>query len=448
MNVFFVSLGCDKNLVDSEYMLGLTRKAGFTLVSQEEEADIIVINTCCFIHDAKEESIESILEMAAYKETSKCKLLVVTGCLAQRYHEEIRTELPEVDVILGSSNYSDIVEAIQKGLKEKNVTLLRELDYLPNLADIDRVVTTGDYLAYLKIGEGCNKRCTYCIIPSIRGSYRSIPIEQLVKEAQRLAADGVKELVLVAQETTVYGLDLYKQKMLSELLRRLCRIEGLRWIRILYCYPEEITDELIEVIAEEEKVCSYLDMPIQHCENRILKAMGRRTDKKELITIIGKLRERIPDITLRTTLITGFPGETEEDHRAMVDFVDEMEFDRLGVFPYSPEEGTKAALMDEQVEEETKEKRRDEIMELQQEISYEKNQAMVGQVIPVLVEGYLFEDDIYVGRSEKDAPKVDGCVFVRSPEEIVSGTFVDVLITEANEYDLIGDVFYGDEFTE
>ena len=281
MNVFFVSLGCDKNLVDSEYMLGLTRKAGFTLVSQEEEADIIVINTCCFIHDAKEESIESSLEMAAYKETSKCKLLVVTGCLAQRYHEEIRTELPEVDVILGSSNYSDIVEAIQKGLKEKNVTLLRELDYLPNLADIDRVVTTGDYLAYLKIGEGCNKRCTYCIIPSIRGSYRSIPIEQLVKEAQRLAADGVKELVLVAQETTVYGLDLYKQKMLSELLRRLCRIEGLRWIRILYCYPEEITDELIEVIAEEEKVCSYLDMPIQHCENRILKAMGRRTDITE-----------------------------------------------------------------------------------------------------------------------------------------------------------------------
>lgn len=448
MNVFFVSLGCDKNLVDSEYMLGLTRKAGFTLVSQEEEADIIVINTCCFIHDAKEESIESILEMAAYKETGKCKLLVITGCLAQRYHEEIRTELPEVDVILGSSNYSDIVEAIQKGLKEKNVTLLRDLDYLPDLADIDRVVTTGDYLAYLKIGEGCNKRCTYCIIPSIRGSYRSIPIEQLVKEAQRLAADGVKELVLVAQETTVYGLDLYKQKMLPELLRRLCRIEGLRWIRILYCYPEEITDELIEVIAEEEKVCSYLDMPIQHCEDRILKAMGRRTDKKELITIIGKLREKIPDITLRTTLITGFPGETEEDHRAMMDFVDEMEFDRLGVFPYSPEEGTKAALMDEQVEEETKEKRRDEIMELQQEISYEKNQAVVGQVVPVLVEGYLFEDDIYVGRSEKDAPKVDGCVFVRSPEEIVSGTFVNVLITEANEYDLIGDVFYGDEFTE
>lgn len=448
MNVFFVSLGCDKNLVDSEYMLGLTRKAGFTLVSQEEEADVIVINTCCFIHDAKEESIESILEMAAYKETGRCKLLVVTGCLAQRYHEEIRTELPEVDVILGSSNYSDIVEAIQKGLKEKNVTLLRDLDYLPNLTDVNRVVTTGDYLAYLKIGEGCNKRCTYCIIPSIRGNYRSIPMEQLIKEAESLAADGVKELVLVAQETTVYGLDLYKRKMLPELLRRLCQIEGLRWIRILYCYPEEITDELIEVIAGEEKVCSYLDMPIQHCEDRILKAMGRRTDKKELITIIGKLREKIPDITLRTTLITGFPGETEADHRAMVDFVDEMEFDRLGVFSYSPEEGTKAALMDEQVEEETKEKRRNEIMELQQEISYEKNQTMVGQVIPVLVEGYLFEEDIYVGRSEKDAPKVDGCVFVRSPEEIVSGTFVDVLITEANEYDLIGDVFYGNEFTE
>jgi ribosomal protein S12 methylthiotransferase len=448
MNVFFVSLGCDKNLVDSEYMLGMTRKAGLNIVSDEAEADVIVVNTCCFIHDAKEESIEAILEMAAYKENGRCKLLVATGCLAQRYHEEIRTELPEVDVILGSTNYDDIVEAIQKGLEEKNITMLRDLDYLPDLSDVDRVVTTGDYLAYLKIAEGCNKRCTYCIIPSVRGNYRSVPMEQLVSEATRLAENGVKELVLVAQETTVYGVDLYQKKMLPELLHRLCQIEGISWIRLLYCYPEEITDELIEVIAREEKICSYLDMPIQHCEDRILKAMGRRTNKAELVETIGKLRKEIPDITIRTTLISGFPGETEEDHKAMLAFVDEMEFDRLGVFPYSPEEGTRAAEMENQVPEEVKERRRDEIMELQQEISYEKNQELVGQVIPVLVEGYLFEDDIYVGRSKKDAPKVDGCVFVRSPEEIVSGTFVEVRIIEANEYDVIGDVFYGDEFTE
>lgn len=448
MNIFFVSLGCDKNLVDSEFMLGLTKKAGYEIVNQEEEADVIVINTCCFIHDAKEESIETILEMARYKETGRLKLLAVTGCLAQRYHDEIREELPEVDVILGSSNYSDIVEAIEKGLKEKQVTLLRDLTYMPDLSGVDRVVTTGDYLAYLKIGEGCNKRCTYCIIPSIRGGYRSVPMEHLLQEAEKLAANGVKELVLVAQETTVYGKDLYGKKMLPELLTKLCRIEGLRWIRILYCYPEEITDELIDVMAKEEKICAYLDMPIQHCENSVLKAMGRRTSREELIETIGKLRERIPGITLRTTLISGFPGETEEDHRAMLEFVDQMEFDRLGVFTYSPEEGTKAAEMDNQIEEVVKIRRRDEIMELQQEISYEKNQDMVGQVVTVCVEGYLFEDDIYIGRSEKDAPKVDGCVFVRSPEEIVSGTFVDVRITEANEYDLIGDVVYGNEFTE
>ena len=448
MNIFFVSLGCDKNLVDSEYMLGLTKKAGYHIVSQEDEADIIVINTCCFIHDAKEESIETILEMAQYKKEGRCKLLAVTGCLAQRYHDEMRKELPEVDVILGSSNYSDIVEAIEKGMKEKEVTLLRDLTYMPNLSDVDRVITTGDYLAYLKIGEGCSKRCTYCIIPSIRGNYRSVPMEQLVKEAKKLAACGTKELALVAQETTVYGVDLYGKKMLPELLKKLCQIEGLKWIRILYCYPEEITDELIEVIAREEKVCSYLDMPIQHCEDRILKAMGRRTSKSELIETIHKLRQRIPDITLRTTLISGFPGETQAEHEAMLRFVDEMEFDRLGVFPYSPEEGTRAAGMENQIPDEIKENRRDEIMELQQEISYEKNQAAVGRILTVCVEGYLFEDDIYVGRSKKDAPKVDGCVFVRSPEEIVSGTFVEVKITEANEYDLIGDVVYGNEFTE
>lgn len=448
MNLFFVSLGCDKNLVDSEYMLGLTKEAGFSLVSQEEEADVIVINTCCFIHDAKEESIETILTMAAYKETGRCRLLVVTGCLAQRYHEEIRTELPEVDVILGSSNYSDIVEAIQKGLQEKQVTMMRDLNYLPDLGQTQRIVTTGDYLAYLKIAEGCNKRCTYCIIPSIRGNYRSVPMDQLVHEAKRLADGGIRELVLVAQETTVYGVDLYQKKMLPELLRKLCRLDGLRWIRLLYCYPEEITDELIEVMAQEEKVCAYIDMPIQHCEDKILKAMGRKTTRAELIEVVQKLRERVPGITIRTTLISGFPGETKEDHEAMLDFVDQMEFDRLGVFPYSAEEGTRAAGMADQVPEEIKIRRQSEIMELQQEISYEKNQAMIGKIIPVCVEGYLYEDDIYVGRSEKDAPKVDGCVFIKSPEEIVSGTFVNVCITEANEYDLIGDVVYGNELTQ
>lgn len=447
MNLFFVSLGCDKNLVDSEYMIGLSKQAGHTIVSQEEEADVIVINTCCFIHDAKEESIETILEMAAYKE-DRCKLLVVTGCLAQRYHEEIREELPEVDIILGSANYDDIVTAIEQAMEEKKVTMMKELTYLPDMSQVDRVITTGNHLAYLKIAEGCNKRCTYCIIPSIRGNYRSVPMEHIIHEANKLAADGIRELVLVAQETTVYGMDLYGKKSLPELLRRLCEIEGIEWIRILYCYPEEITDELIEVMATEDKICKYLDMPIQHSEDRVLKLMGRRTNHAELVETINRLRERIPDITLRTTLISGFPGETEEEHEAMAAFVDEMEFDRLGVFTYSPEEGTKAAAMDEQIDEDVKIRRRDEIMELQQEISYDKNQQMVGQVLKVCVEGYLFDEDIYVGRSEKDAPKVDGCVFVRSPEEIISGTFVHVLITEANEYDLIGDVVYGDEFTK
>ncbi len=447
MNLFFVSLGCDKNLVDSEYMIGLSKKAGYEIVSREEEADVIVINTCCFIHDAKEESIETILEMAAYKE-DRCRLLVVTGCLAQRYHDEIREELPEVDVILGSANYDDIIAAIEKSWDEKQVTILKDLNYLPDMSGVDRVITTGNHMAYLKIAEGCNKRCTYCIIPSIRGNYRSVPMEHILKEAEKLADDGIRELILVAQETTVYGMDLYGKKMLPELLKKLCKIHNLNWIRILYCYPEEITDELIEVMASEEKICKYLDMPIQHSEDRILRLMGRRTNREELTETIKKLRTIIPDITLRTTLISGFPGETEEEHEAMAAFVDEMEFDRLGVFTYSPEEGTRAAAMEGQVDENVKIRRRDEIMELQQEISYDKNQRMVGRTLRVCVEGYLFDEDIYVGRSEKDAPKVDGCVFVRSPEEIISGTFVDVLITEANEYDLIGDVVYGNELTE
>ena len=458
-NVLFISLGCDKNLVDSEKMLGLLSESGYTIVEDEEEADAIVINTCCFIHDAKEESIETILEMASWKEKGRLRALVITGCLAQRYKDEIAAELPEVDAVIGTSGYTEIVPVLDKLLKvsgteeaqtdgECPLVYCPSIDLLlPSLPD-KRMVTTGAYTAYLKIAEGCNKRCTYCVIPYIRGRYRSFPVEDLLKEAERLVAGGARELILIAQETTVYGVDLYGRKMLPELLRKLCRLEGLDWIRILYCYPEEITDELIQVMKEEKKVCHYLDIPIQHSEDAILKRMGRRTNRAELTALIEKLRKEIPDIILRTTLITGFPGETEEDFAQMAAFVEEMQFDRLGVFTYSPEEGTKAAVMEDQIDEEVKEARRDHIMELQQDISAAAASAMVGREMSVLIEGYLYEEDIYVGRTYMDAPKVDGNVFVRSEEEMISGDIVPVRITGASEYDLMGDVIYEDEFTE
>lgn len=458
-NVLFISLGCDKNLVDSEKMLGLLSESGYTIVEDEAEADAIVINTCCFIHDAKEESIETILEMASWKEKGRLRALVITGCLAQRYKDEIAAELPEVDAVIGTSGYTEIVPVLDKLLKvsgteeaqtdgECPLVYCPSIDLLsPSLPD-KRMVTTGAYTAYLKIAEGCNKRCTYCVIPYIRGRYRSFPVEDLLKEAERLVAGGARELILIAQETTVYGVDLYGRKMLPELLRKLCRLEGLDWIRILYCYPEEITDELIQVMKEEKKVCHYLDIPIQHSEDAILKRMGRRTNRAELTALIEKLRKEIPDIILRTTLITGFPGETEEDFAQMAAFVEEMQFDRLGVFTYSPEEGTKAAVMEDQIDEEVKEARRDHIMELQQDISAAAASAMVGREMSVLIEGYLYEEDIYVGRTYMDAPKVDGNVFVRSEEEMISGDIVPVRITGASEYDLMGDVIYEDEFTE
>ena len=461
-NVLFVSLGCDKNLVDSEKMLGLLNEAGYRVAQEESEADAIVVNTCCFIHDAKEESVETILEMAEWKKKGRLKALIVTGCMAQRYQDEIQQEIPEVDAVIGTTGYTEIVpildeilaeaEASQKEAaveepKEKSfVNCCPSIDLLPaSLAD-KRVVTTGGYTAYLKIAEGCNKRCTYCIIPYIRGHYRSFPMEDLLEEARKLAEGGVKELILIAQETTVYGMDCYGRKALPELLTKLCEIEGIEWIRILYCYPEEITDELIAVMKKEKKICHYLDLPIQHASDRILKRMGRRTTQAELVEIVNKLRREIPDIVLRTTLISGFPGETQEDHEELMGFVDEMEFDRLGVFTYSPEEDTPAATMPDQVAEEVKEARRDEIMELQQEISYEHTQQLVGKTIKVMVEGYLFEDDIYVGRSYMDAPKVDGCVFINSPEELMTGDFVYVKITQGREYDVIGEVDY--EFTK
>lgn len=463
-NVLFVSLGCDKNLVDSEKMLGLLNEAGYRVAQEESEADAIVVNTCCFIHDAKEESVETILEMAEWKKKGRLKALIVTGCMAQRYQDEIQQEIPEVDAVIGTTGYTEIVpildeilaeaeasqkEAAVKEPKEKSfVNCCPSIDLLPaSLAD-KRVVTTGGYTAYLKIAEGCNKRCTYCIIPYIRGHYRSFPMEDLLEEARKLAEGGVKELILIAQETTVYGMDCYGRKALPELLTKLCEIEGIEWIRILYCYPEEITDELIAVMKKEKKICHYLDIPIQHSEDTILKRMGRRTNRAELVSLVEKLRKEIPDIVLRTTLITGFPGETEEEFKNMVDFVDSMEFDRLGVFPYSAEEGTKAAEMDGQITEEVKESRRDEIMALQQEISADKAASRIDDEMSVLIEGYLYEDDIYIGRTYMDAPKVDGNVFVRAEEELISGDIVPVRITGANEYDLMGDVIYADEFTE
>ena len=433
MKVLLISLGCDKNLVDSEVMLGLLNKAGHQLTNDETEADVIVVNTCAFISDAKEESINTIIEMGELKKTGKLKKLIVAGCLSQRYKDEIMKELPEIDVIIGATNYDKIVEAI--GTNEESI--VDDINYTPRPI-AERIVTTNASMAYFKIAEGCNKLCTYCIIPHIRGRYRSMPMDSLIASAEKLASDGIKELVLVAQETTLYGVDLYGEKKLPELLTKLSEIEGIEWIRLLYCYPEEITDELIEVMATNPKICHYVDIPIQHSENAILKRMGRRTSREDIVELVGRLRAAMPDIAIRTTLISGFPGETQELHDGLVDFVDECEFDRLGVFTYSPEEGTPAAEYEDQVDGELAAKWRDEIMELQQEISYEKNQQMIGTTQKVLIEGYLVDDDVYVGRTYRDAPGVDGIVFVSAPYELISGSFVDVKITEANEYDLTG----------
>ena len=437
--VLFVSLGCDKNLVDSEVMLGLLEDGGYQIVDDETEADVIVINTCCFIHDAKEESIQTILEMAEYKKTGNLKALIVTGCLAQRYYKEIGTELPEVDAVLGTTAYDKICDVIKKTLAGKGSVTLGDLDALP-LQETRRLVTTGGHYAYLKIAEGCDKHCTYCIIPKLRGRYRSVPVERLVKEAEELAGQGVKELILVAQETTLYGKDLYGEKSLHRLLKRLCQISGLKWIRILYCYPEEIYDELVRVMKEEKKICRYLDLPIQHASDAVLKGMGRRTSKKQLKEMIGRLREEIPDITLRTTLITGFPGETKEQHKELLEFVDEMEFDRLGVFTYSPEEDTPAAEMPGQIPEEVKEERQAELMELQQEIAFARAETMEGQEILVMIEGKVANENVYVGRTQKDAPNVDGLIFINTDREMMSGDFARVKVTGALEYDLIGEL--------
>lgn len=445
MKILFISLGCDKNLVDSEVMLGLLEKKGFSFTDDETEADVIVVNTCCFINDAKEESVNTILEMAQYKTEGSCKALIVTGCLAQRYQKEIVEEVPEVDAVLGTTTYDAITEAVENALEGQKKLKFEDINRLVP-AQKGRVLTTGGHYAYLKIAEGCDKRCTYCIIPKIRGSFRSVPMEELLKEAEDLADAGVKELILVAQETTLYGKDLYGKKILPELLRRLAAVPGIRWIRVLYCYPEEITEELIQVIKEEPKICHYLDLPIQHASDRILRRMGRRTTQEDLRRIIGRLREEIPDICLRTTLITGFPGETQEDHEDLMRFVDDCEFDRLGVFTYSPEEDTPAASMPDQIPEELKEERRAEIMELQQEIAFDKAEEMEGRELLVMIEGKVADENAYVGRTYKDAPGVDGYLFLNTQEELMSGDFAMVHVTGAAEYDLIGEL--KDEFTE
>ena len=439
MNILFISLGCDKNLVDSEVMLGLLDAKGYQIVDDETQADIIVINTCCFVHDAKEESIQTILEMAEYKTEGRLKALIVTGCLAQRYRQEIIEEIPEVDAVLGTTAYDKIVEAVEEALAGAGHVELENVNALP-LVDTKRLVTTGGHYAYMKIAEGCDKHCTYCIIPKLRGNYRSVPMERLIQEAKDLAEQGVKELILVAQETTLYGKDIYGEKSLHKLLRELCKVDGIRWIRILYCYPEEIDDNLIQVMKEEKKLCHYLDLPILHANDEILKRMGRRTSKAQLEEIIGKLKREIPDITLRTTLITGFPGETEEQHEELKAFVDEMEFDRLGVFTYSPEEDTPAAEMPDQIPEEVKEDRQAEIMELQQEIAFAQAEDMIGEEVLVMIEGKVADENAYVGRTYKDAPGVDGLIFINTDEELMSGDFARVKVTGAVEYDLIGEL--------
>lgn len=438
MKILFVSLGCDKNLVDSEKMLGTLAGRGYEFTDDEAEAEIVVVNTCCFIGDAKEESIGVLLEMGERKDAGQIKVLIAAGCLAQRYKEEIRREIPQVDAVVGTNATCEIADAVEEALAGRASDHFRSSDVILE----KRILTTGGHFAYLKIAEGCDKHCTYCIIPKVRGKYRSVPMEALLAEAEKLAQDGVKELILVAQETTLYGVDLYGEKRLPELLHRLGELPGIRWIRILYCYPEEITEELIETIATEPKVCHYLDIPIQHAADRVLGRMGRRTGQQKLKDIIARLRERIPDICLRTTLISGFPGETQEEYEELYRFVNEMEFDRLGVFPYSQEEDTPAAELAEQIPEEVKQSRRDELMELQQAIAFEKAEEMVGRVLTVMIEGKVADEDTYVARTYRDAPNVDGYLFLNTTANLMTGDFARVLVTDFNEYDLIGELYH------
>lgn len=445
MNILMVSLGCDKNLCDSEAMLGLLAKHNYNITNDEQEADAIIVNTCSFIKDAMEESVNTVLEMAKLKQQN-LKYLIVTGCMAQRFKDEIFDEIPEIDACLGTSSFDKILDVIEE-LKARDdiedaeeISVYDDIDRLATITESNKVITSGTFMGYLKIAEGCDKFCTYCVIPHIRGHYRSVPMEQLLKEAEYMASQGIEELVLVAQETTCYGKDLYGEKRLHVLVRELAKIDGIKWIRLMYCYPEEIYDELIDCFKEEPKLLHYIDMPMQHSEDAILKRMGRRTDRASIEAVIGKLREAAPDIAIRTSLIAGFPGETQEEHEALMAFLDEQELDRVGVFTYSREDGTPAATFENQIDEETAEQWRNEIMELQQEISLDKNETFVGKIMQVIIEGYSSDDDVYVGRTYRDAPGVDGLVFVNCDYELMSGQIVDVRINEVGPYDMIGGI--------
>lgn len=445
MNILMVSLGCDKNLCDSEAMLGLLAKHNYNITNDEQEADAIIVNTCSFIKDAMEESVNTVLEMAKLKQQN-LKYLIVTGCMAQRFKDEIFDEIPEIDACLGTSSFDKILDVIEElkardGIEDaEEISVYDDIDRLATITESNKVITSGTFMGYLKIAEGCDKFCTYCVIPHIRGHYRSVPMEQLLKEAEYMASQGIEELVLVAQETTCYGKDLYGEKRLHVLVRELAKIDGIKWIRLMYCYPEEIYGELIDCFKEEPKLLHYIDMPMQHSEDAILKRMGRRTDRASIETVIGKLREAAPDIAIRTSLIAGFPGETQEDHEALMAFLDEQELDRVGVFTYSREDGTPAATFENQIDEETAEQWRNEIMELQQEISLDKNVTFVGMIMQVIIEGYSSDDDVYVGRTYRDAPGVDGLVFVNCDYELMSGQIVDVRINEVGPYDMIGGI--------
>lgn len=436
MKILLISLGCDKNLVDSEFMLGKLTEKDFEIVDDESEAEVIVINTCCFIHDAKEESIETILEMAQYKKTGVLKALVVCGCLAQRYHDEIKEEIPEVDAIIGTTAYEDIVNAVMEAVSGHFSEKLKNIDYLPS-QNAKRIYSTGTEYSYLKIAEGCDKHCTYCIIPKLRGSYRSVPMEDIIKQAEYLAECGVKELIIIAQETTIYGKDIYGENKLTELLDRLCKVPEIKWIRLLYAYPEEITEELAYAIRDHEKICNYIDMPIQHCSDNILKRMGRRTSKAELFEKIAMLRRIVPDIALRTSLITGFPGESEKDHKELVEFIKNVRFDRLGVFKYSAEENTPAASFEDQIPEDVMDERFDELMSIQQEIAFEKARERVDDVVEVMIEGEIPEEEVYIGRTRIDAPNIDGCVFLPMTEKFMTGDICRARVTGARDYDLL-----------
>ena len=437
MKVYFASLGCDKNLVDSEHMLA-DISSEYEIVSAPEEADIAIVNTCAFIKDAKEESINTILELAEYKKDN-LKYLVVTGCLAQRYYEDLKELIPEIDVFLGISAIPNILADLKRVSDKEKIFDIPDNNLKQN-ASGRRFLNPPYHYSYLKIAEGCDKKCTYCSIPLIRGSYRSVPMDELIKEAEFLADNYVKELILVAQETTVYGVDLYGKKSLVELVNKLSEIEGIEWIRLMYCYPEEIDDDLIELLKNNSKVCKYLDMPIQHASDRILQKMGRRTSKKEITSLIKRLRKEVPGIAIRTSLITGFPTETDEEAEELCEFITKNKFDRLGVFTYSKEEGTLASSFKPQIKESIKKQRQKKLMEIQREISIKRNLSFVNKKFTAIIDGYNSEDGFYVARLYSDAPDIDGTVFIECEEEYLSGTFVKVKITDCSEYDLFGEI--------